>query len=193
MEMKNGLKILLFCEAWSILALGMLAPIYAIFVEKIGGDILDASWGYFAFMFTSGITIYLISHWEDSIRHKAKLVIMGYLFTTVGCIMYIFVNSQAMLVATQIILGLATAIKDPAYDALYTVFLDKNHEASEWGDWEFVWYIATAIAALVGGYMVSFIGFNGLFLLMGFASFISMLIALLLLQRSAYLRAKHLS
>ncbi len=65
--MKRGLYFLLASDAWANLALGMLGPIYAIFVEQIGGDILDASWAYFAFTFTSGIMIYIVGRWEDYI------------------------------------------------------------------------------------------------------------------------------
>jgi len=39
--MRNGLKILIIADAWANLALGMIGPIYAIFVGQIGGDILD--------------------------------------------------------------------------------------------------------------------------------------------------------
>ena len=53
--MKKGLKFLVLSDAWATLALGMIGPIYAIFVEQIGGDILDASWAYFAFTMTTGV------------------------------------------------------------------------------------------------------------------------------------------
>ena len=53
--MKKGLKFLVLSDSWATLALGMIGPIYAIFVEQIGGDILDASWAYFAFTMTSGV------------------------------------------------------------------------------------------------------------------------------------------
>lgn len=76
--MKRGIKFLLLSDTWVTLALGMIGPIYAIFVEDIGGDILDASWAYFAFMITSGVVMYLISHWEDRVKHKEKLVTLGY-------------------------------------------------------------------------------------------------------------------
>ena len=71
--MQNGLKILIVADAFANLALGMLGPIYAIFVGEIGGDILDVGWAYFTFTFTSGVVLYLISKWEDRVLHKEKL------------------------------------------------------------------------------------------------------------------------
>lgn len=41
--MKKGIKVLLISDAWINLAVGMIGPIYAIFVDEIGGGILDAS------------------------------------------------------------------------------------------------------------------------------------------------------
>ncbi|MFH1590343.1 MAG: MFS transporter [archaeon] len=107
--MKRGLKILLLADTWATFAVGMLGPIYAIFVEDIGGDLLDASWAYFSFMITSGVVMHLISHWEDRYKHKEKLVTYGYLLTAFGCLLYVFVHDQMTLILTQIVLGLAEA------------------------------------------------------------------------------------
>ena len=71
--MKRILKLLLLADGWVSLALGMLGPIYALFVQDIGGDLLDASTAYFIFMITTGLAIFLISKWEDKAKHKEKL------------------------------------------------------------------------------------------------------------------------
>lgn len=164
--MKQGIKILLLADMWATFAIGMLGPIYAIFVERIGGDLLDASWAFFAFMITSGVVMYFISHWEDHVLHKERLVTLGYTMTAVGCLMYVFVDSQLMLIMTQIVLGLAEAVLVPAYDAMYSHFLDVEKAASEWGDWEAMRYIVTALAAVAGGYVVHLFGFSALFIIM---------------------------
>jgi uncharacterized membrane protein len=62
--MNRILKTLLFADSFSILALGMFGPIYAIFVERIGGYILDAGGAYAAFAIASGVFIFLISRRE---------------------------------------------------------------------------------------------------------------------------------
>jgi len=41
--LNRGLRILLVTNAMILLAGAMLGPIYAIFVEKVGGNLLDAS------------------------------------------------------------------------------------------------------------------------------------------------------
>jgi MFS transporter, DHA1 family, multidrug resistance protein len=185
--MKNGLKILLLSDTWATLALGLIGPIYAIFVAEIGGDILDASWAYFSFMFTTGIVMFLIGKWEDKIKHKEKLIIAGYSLTAIGCLSYVFVNTQITLVITQIILGLAGALYIPAFDALYSGFLDKNKETSQWGFEESMIYVVTAISAIIGGYVAKYFGFKTLFILMFAISILSIITSSFLLKNKKFL------
>jgi MFS family permease len=188
--MKRGLYYLLAADAWATLSLGMLGPIYAIFVEDIGGDILDASWAYFSFTFTSGVLIYAISRWEDHSKHKEKLVVAGYFLTAVGALGYSFVDDQMTLVLVQIILGVATAILSPAFDALYSHYVLKERETSNWGAWEGMGYVVTAAAALIGGYIASQYGFPVLFLTMFVAALAGAVTSLALFWNESYLNNK---
>jgi len=172
------------------LSLGMLGPIYAIFVQDIGGDILDASWAYFAFMITTGVILYLISKWEDKVKHKEKLITIGYSLTSLGVLSYVFVNNQTTLIITQIILGVAEAILLPAFDATYSSYLDKNEEASNWGAWESMWYIVTAFSCVIGGYIASSkLGFRGLFIIMFILSLFSVVTSLNMFKKKKYLNS----
>lgn len=187
--MKKGIKFLLLSDTWTTLALGMIGPIYAIFVSEMGGDILDASWSYFAFMFTSGFVMYIISHWEDKIKHKEKLVTIGYSLTALGALSYFFVYNQLTLVITQIILGFAEAIQIPAYDALYSNYLNKKKSASEWGDWESMKYMVTALSVIIGGYIAARLGFKALFIVMFVISLLSVLTSLNMFRKKKYLNS----
>src|SRR3989344_3262721 len=127
--MKRGLKFLVWADAWTTLALGMLGPIYAIFVQQIGGDILDASWAFFAFTFTSGVVMYLLSFWENKIKHKEKLILISYSLMSIGFLGYYFVYNQFSLLVVQIVLGFAVALLSPVYDSLYSHYVIKKQEA----------------------------------------------------------------
>lgn len=179
--MNKTLKTLLFADSFSILALGMFGPIYAIFVERIGGDILYAGGAYAAFAIASGVLLFVISRWEDHIRHKEKLVVIGYGLGSVGIIGYLFVSAPIHLFFVQVVLGIAGAIGAPAYDAIYSRFLDRGKFASEWGLYESMEYIFTAIAALIGAFIASFFGFDTLFISMFFFSLIGLFISMRLL------------
>ena len=185
--MKKGLKFLLVSDALSTFALGMIGPIYAIFIEGIGGDILDASWAYFTFTLTSAITIYLIGKWEDHIMHKEKLVAFGYFLTAIGCLGYVFVSNQMELLMVQVVLGIAVAVLSPAFDALYSHYVVGTHEASDWGTWESMGYAVAAIASVAGGYAVHQFGFKFLFMVMFVAAISGAVMSLYLFRDKKYL------
>lgn len=180
--MKKGLKLLLVIDSFITLSLAMLGPIYALFVAEIGGDLLDASMAYFFFMLSSGLMIFVISKFEDTIKKKEYFITIGYLLTSIGAYAYIFVYNQFTLILVQILLGIAEAIQLPAYDSVYSHYIDKNKEASQWGNWEALTYITTAFGALIGGYLATIYGFSILFVFMGTLCFVGTLLSLKLFK-----------
>lgn len=185
--MRNGLKILIAADALGTLALGMIGPIYAIFVEKIGGDILDVGWAYFLFTFTSGIVLYLISKWENKVAHKEKLIVIGYLINALGCFLYLFTDTQAKLLIVQVILGIGVAVVSPAFDSIYSHFVNSDSEASEWGAWEAMGYFVAALGAVAGSVIAHRFGFDTLFIFMSVAAFIGAIVSFLLFRKKDYL------
>ena len=163
------------------LAGGLFGPIYAVFVEKIGGDLLTAGTAYAAFAITTGVLIFLISKWEDKAKHLEKFVILGYALSCIGFIGYLLIKEPWHLFIVQIIFGIGEAINTPAWDGLYSKSLDKGKFASQWGLWESMQWIVTAIAAAIGGLIANLFGFRFLFYIMLFISIIGLIISALLI------------
>lgn len=180
--MKKWLRILLFSDFFILLAAGMLTPIYAIFVEEIGGDILAASGAWALFTFTSGFLIWLFGKWEDKTKHLEKMVFWGYLIRCIAFLGYFFVANKYQLFGIQILLGIGMATSLPAYDSLYSKLLSKGKYASEWGTWEGVNLMAAAAAAIIGGVIANFFGFKILFLVMFASGLIGLIISSTLLS-----------
>ena len=176
--MNRALKILLAATAFSTLAAGMFAPLYAIFVEQIGGNLLDAGNAYAAFSIAAGLLIFFISRWENSIKHQENLVVIGYALASLGFLGLLFVKNPFELLLVQVLFGASAAVTNPAFDGLYSKFLDKGKFVLEWGLWESSYFIFTGIAAFSGALIATFYGFNGLFIAMFvlslFATFISL-------------------
>lgn len=164
--MKKALKILLYTDGIVLLAAAMMGPIYAVFSEKIGGDLLTASTTWAVFSLAAGVTIFFIGRFEDRIKEKELALVWGYLVMAFGFLGYIFVKNPASLFIIQIILGFGRALYTPAYDALYCKHLTVKKEASSWGTWEAVNFFTAAIGAFFGGLIVNFFGFDVLFVLM---------------------------
>jgi MFS family permease len=164
--MNSALKVLLACAALSTLATEMFVPIYAIFVGQIGGGLLVAAEAYGAFSIVAGILIFFISRWENSVKHQENLVVLGYAVGSLGFFGLLLVKEPLHLLIVQILFGVSTAITSPAYDALYSRFLDRGKFVLEWGLWESTYYIFAGLAAFSGGLIAALFGFRGLFAVM---------------------------
>ena len=182
--MKKELKILLVAAAFSTFVHSMLGPIYAIFVEKIKGGILEASYSIAIFSFSAGILIYIISKWEDKIKFKEKLLPIGYLLNSVGFFSYMFVSKPVHLYIVEAIFGFGIAVLSPLYDGLYSKNMDKDKYVSQWGAWESMSYVISAFAALIGGFLVSYFGFEVLFFPLFILSLFSVFISLALVREN---------
>lgn len=169
---------MLLLEAFFMLSGSLLTPIYAIFVQNVGGDILDAGIASFAFMVSTGTLVFFLSRLENKFKHQERLYLLGYVLSAIGYTFYLFVTNKFELFAVQVFLGISYALYLPVRDALYTRFLDKGKEALEWGEWETEDFVIPAIAAIVGAGVASTFGFQYLFMMMSGISMIGFFLGL---------------
>lgn len=171
----RALRILLVTNAMVLVAGAMLGPIYALFVERIGGDLLDASFAGAIFAFVAGTTVLLSGRYSDKIKQKKLVVILGYIIMGVGFLLYTQVDSVWFLLFVQVVIGFGEAIYNPPFDALYSEHLDAGKDGTEWGAWESVNYYSVAVGAVAGGFFVTNFGFTPLFVIMALLCFLSAL------------------
>lgn len=169
----RALRVLLVTNALILLAAAMLVPISALFVEKIGGSLMDASIAGGLFALSAGIVTLLSGRLSDRVRHSEQILISGYVLMGSGFFLLQFVESITTLFAIQVLIGMGEAIYSPAFDKLYSKHLDIKKSGTEWGAWESMYYFMTAIGALIGGLLVTSFGFSALFLTMALLSFAS--------------------
>lgn len=181
--MRLPFKILLFSESIILFAGALLGPIYAIFVEEIGGDILDASTAFAIFSIASGVVVFLVSRMEDKIKEQELLVALGYAIIGLGYFGYLFVQTPLHLFFLQAFIGVGIALYAPSSDAMYSKYLDHSRAVSNWGTWEGMNRFTLGAGALAGGLIVSAFGFPILFILMGTLCFASALFIFLLPRR----------
>jgi hypothetical protein len=184
--LKGLLKLLLLTDACFIFAAGLFGPIYAIFVQRIGGDLLDAGWAWAAFTLTSGIVIFLLSGWEDRVVHYEQLIIGGYALRSIGIFCYLLISTPMQLLVVQVLIGLSLALSSPAYDALYSKSLEKGKEASQWGDWESMDFIVSAFAAIIGSAIAMAFGFATLFFIMFLISLAGVFVSIMLIPKFSH-------
>lgn len=180
--MHKALKILIVSSIFYNFSVGLLTPIFAIFVQQIGGGILEASRAWFLYTLLIGITIVTFGQIEDKIS-KRKMFLLGRILFTLATIGYIFVENIEHLYFIQIILAISLAIIDPAFVSLFSRASIKGRESTEWAIWEGAIYIVIALGAIVGGTIASTVGFKLLFLLMTISAVLSTITAAMLIRK----------
>ncbi len=165
-------------DALVLTAVAMLAPIYAAYVSRLGGDILEAGLTAAALAFGAGFASLVSGKYIDKLHNKKLAIVFGYGVMGICFLLYTVVGNIWELALVQLIIGLVRPIYEPAFDALYSVHLDKSKEAEEWGAWEAMSYFAAGAGALLGGFIVNQYGFTPLFVGMAGLCFISSLYVL---------------
>jgi len=175
--MHKQLKLFLVADGFYALAFGMLAPIYAVFVERIGGDILEAGTAWAIFMIVSGIGLLFMGKLQDKISKDKIVLVAGYALRSFALLGYYFVSNIAQMFMLQIFLGLSVVVILPATYSFYSRYVDSKKLAFQWIAWDSTWFILQGIAALIGSFLASLYGFKTLFLVMFAISLFSLVIA----------------
>lgn len=163
-----------------LLAGAMLGPIYAIFVEEVGGDILTAATAWAIFSIVAGMVVFILSKLEEKIKEQELMMVWGYGLMALAYLGYLLVDVPWKLFVVQVIIGLGQAIYIPAFDGVYTKHLKRKKSVSQWGAWEATDYITAGVGAIIGGLIANYFGFSALFILMFLLCSVSALFILFL-------------
>ena len=144
---------------------------------------MDASYTFAAYALVAGIVTLLSGKYADKLKENELIVVFGYSIMGLAFFGYTLVNSIWSLLIVQVVIGLGEAIYSPAFDALYSKYLDGHKSGREGGAWESINYFTIALGAVSGGFLVTLFGFNAMFIVMGLLSFASAIYILQLPRR----------
>ncbi|KKT81443.1 MAG: Major facilitator superfamily protein [Microgenomates group bacterium GW2011_GWC1_44_9] len=130
-----ALKVLFISNAIYMFAALLLGPLYAVYVQGIGGGVL--------------------------------------LVSVSTALSLIFVNNALLLILLQVLFGLGDALGTPIFGALFAKHTIKKEEVLEYSDWSLIANLVMALGTLIGGFIVSGLGFTFLFVTIGVLCFIS--------------------
>lgn len=168
---QKRIQILMWSNNLLTLGEGMLGPFFAVFAEKIGGNILDITWAYTIYLLASGILTILIGKISDTKVRKEYLLAGGYLLNTIVTLGYLFVNTPVKLFIAEAGFGLAAAMIDPTWNALYSKYMNKERTGETWGKSSGFSEIMAALSLLLGGLIITYTNFTLLFLIMASIQF----------------------
>lgn len=167
MVLNKRIKILLYGGNIWYFGEGMLGPLFAVFTERVGGDILDVSWAWATYLILAGLLYIVVGKITDKYDNAEKMMVLGYTLNALFTFGYLFVSSPIHLFIVQAGLGIAVAMATPTWDTLYAKHQDRKNGGFQWGLAGGAAQIITGISVIIGGYIVSIASFTALFLTMG--------------------------
>lgn len=149
---------------------GMLAPIFALFVEDFiaGGDASVAGIAAGVYLFARSLLQIPVAHLVDKIKGEKDdfwFLVAGSLLVALIPLSYIFISTPGQLFIVQFFLGLFAAFTYPAYMAIFTRHIDKGKEGTEWGIYYTLTDLMSAALAIIGGFIAVTYGFAPLIML----------------------------
>lgn len=165
-HINQSLRILIAASTLMNFVIGMFSPFYAIYVQKIGGDVAFAGLSWAVFQVVCGVLMLLFTRWGLRVREQELMIALGYVLRAGVFLSYAFMTSMTQLLLTQVLWGIAAAIGVPAFDAVFAAHTTKDASIAEWGGLEGITSIAVGIAALLGGFAIQLFGFTSIFFAM---------------------------
>lgn len=174
--MNNATKLLLVGSSLWYFAEGLLGPLFAVFSEQVGGDVLDITGAWAAYLIVSGIAYPLVGRLLNRSRWKYRMITVGYALNTLFTFAYLFVTNTTHLLLVQVGLGVAEAISTPSWDAFFASQLGEKEDTFLWGVASGHTQFISGVAILVGGLIAELVSFRALFVAMGCISLAATLV-----------------
>ena len=164
--MKQITKVLLIGSSLWYLGEGMLGPLFTLFAQDIGGDILEISWAWATYLFVLGILTIVFGKYADK-WNKEKMMIWGYGLNALFTFGYLLVSKPIHLFIIQAGLGLALALASPTWSDLFAKYHDKKNSGFVYGIANGVPSIVIGISIIIGGTILHYFSYDVLFIVMG--------------------------
>lgn len=169
---------------------GLVSPIFAVFITGSikGGTVAVAGLASAIYLITKSIGQIPIAHFIDKKKGEKDdfwFMLIATLLMAVIPVLYIFVKTPIELYIVQFFYGILSAATFPAWMAIFTRHIDREHEGVEWAVYYTLTDLSAAIFAFLGGFLAFNFGFANLFITMSIIYFFG---ALFLIGVYRYMR-----
>jgi len=171
--MRKALLVLLLAALLANFAEGVYTPLYAAYVEQIGGGLSDAGISWSLNLIVYGVLAILFSRLGVKNKYRVGMLVAGYLLAAVATGLFAVISTPLLLYIVQMIRGASWAVLAPVWDAFYSLFVDKRSATAEWGYYEGGWSIAMGVGSALGGLLIGLTSFTFLFSLSAFLTFLA--------------------
>lgn len=163
--MNKTYKILLIVSLLASFGDNLIGPFYAVYVENIGGTVLDIGFTATVFGISTGIMMIVIGKLSDQLN-KELITVVGYASYALGSFLYLIISSPWQLFGLQVVFAFGTACLAAPLTALFAEYIQKGKEGEQWGFEGGGPFLAAGIATFIGTLIVNQWGFKVLFLSM---------------------------
>ncbi len=171
--MRKALLVLLVAALLANFAEGVYTPLYAAYVEQIGGGLSDAGVSWSLNLIVYGVLAILFSRLGVKNKYRVGMLVAGYLLAAIVTGLFAVISTPLLLYIVQMIRGASWAVLAPVWDAFYSLFVDKGSATTEWGYYEGGWSIAMGVGSALGGLLISLTSFTFLFSLSAFLTLLA--------------------
>jgi len=166
-----------------IIAGGFLTPLWAGFVEKIGGNIITAGNAICIFSIVIGLLTCVAAKIENDYHKDEFFLVFSQVFMAIGYLGYFWVHHPWQLYLVEIWLGLGGAIQAPALYSLYQQYMPKDKGTLNWGIWNGFYNIAMGIGALISAYIANYFGFTGVFFVLFLVALLGVILSIIVAKK----------
>lgn len=163
------IRALIISDFFLFFGLGLLAPIFAIFIlEHIENRLEVVGIAAAVYWATRVLLVIPLSRLMDKRKGHADeylFMICGTFLISLVPLFYIFATTALHIYLIQVLYGLASSMAVPAWRILFTNYIDKPLIGFEWSLEDVGIGIATATSAIIGAYIADLWGFKVLFTL----------------------------
>jgi MFS family permease len=144
-------------------------PILAVFVVNNvkGGSIQTAASAYSIYLLVRVIFELICGRilLRTSDRKKYSIATLGVLILSFAYLFFSISTSVSTLIIGYAIAGIGLGLSAPAKNALFSIHIEKNKEATDWSISDAVTFGCMALAATLGGFFETIYGFKTLFII----------------------------
>jgi len=171
------IKILILVDFFVFSGLGLINPIFAVFIiENLKGGTLSAvgiaATVYLVVKAIAQIPIAKFTDREPANVREFWTLLIGQFMIGVSPFLYLAVTDVMQLYAVQVFYGLGAALAFPGYMAIFTKFGDHKKAAFSWSLHSTVVLMTMAVTASLGGYIAEHYGFRSLLMGVGVLTFL---------------------
>ncbi len=168
--MNIKLKLLILSDVLMISSFGLIAPIFAIFIQDniVGGSLVNAGIAISIFWIVRSVAQLPLSRYLiDKNKHQTHLLLFGTFLIILVPFIYLGAGHISTIFVAQTIYGLGTALAYPAWFSLFITYMDKRHKGFEYSIWNTGMGLGVALSAFLGANIAESLGFKVLFFVIG--------------------------